>query len=215
MRSVVFYCYSLLILIFFFCTLSYLRDLLCFDADKSSNVVNLCWVDPVLLCLKVLGGLGSSYICYRGSMVPARCLIMGLVHEDRTRSPYQLSTGKWMKSISLIPFALEADRMIATVAVIYDTNNFHGQISNGNVLSFATRQGLLGKCRFAKRHHTYPWYIIDSSRASSSGSPKTKRGRFAKPTSVVGSMSSPTSAMGVCSPDEDSAFFINSVISCF
>jgi hypothetical protein len=105
-------------------------------------------VDPTLFCLKVLGG-SSSYICYRGSTTPTRCLIMGLVHEDRTQAPYQLSsTGKWMKSLSLIPFSLEADRMIATTAVIYETDNFHGQLANGNIMSFSTRQALLGERYF-------------------------------------------------------------------
>jgi hypothetical protein len=128
--------------------ISYLRSLLCFQADKLMNVANLARVDPTLFCLKGLGGLGSSYICYRGSTAPTRCLIMGLVHEDRTQAPYQLSTGKWMKSLSLIPFALEADRMIATTAVIYETESFHGQLVNGNTLSFSTRQGLLGERHF-------------------------------------------------------------------
>jgi len=128
------------------CTSSYLRDLLCFEGDKSMNVANLSRVDPTLLCLKVSGS--SPYICYRGSAVPTHCFIMGLVHEDRTRAPYQLmGSGKWMKSLSLIPFALEADRMIASVAIIYETESFHGQVVNGNILSFATRQGMLGeKC---------------------------------------------------------------------
>jgi hypothetical protein len=76
---------------------------------------------------------------------------MGLVQEDRTQSPYQLTTGKWMKSLSLVPFSLEADRMIAAIAVIYETNSFHGQV-NGNIVSFATRQGFLGKLCF---DHSY------------------------------------------------------------
>jgi hypothetical protein len=69
---------------------------------------------------------------------------MGLVHEDRTQSSYPLSTGKWMKSLSLIPFSMEADCMIASTAVIYGTDSFNGQVVNGNILSFATRQGLMG-----------------------------------------------------------------------
>jgi hypothetical protein len=114
------------------------------------NVVNLCHADPTQLCLKVLAGMGpSSYICYRGSTAPFHCLIMGLAHEDKTQTPYQLSNGKWMKSLSLIPFTLEADRMIAAVAVIYETDSFHGQVVNGNIVSFATRQGLLGKFYFS------------------------------------------------------------------
>lgn len=133
-----------------FCALSYLRDLVCFDADKSTNTANLCRINPTSLCLKNLGG-SSTYVCYRGNTAsPTRCLLMGLIFEDRTRSAYQLSNGKWMKSLSLIPFALEADRMIAAIAVIYDTDTFHGQLSNGNIISFSTRQGLLGNGHSAK-----------------------------------------------------------------
>ena len=128
--------------------LSYLRNLLCFKANKCTNVANLACMDLTLFCFKLLGGVGSSYICYRGSIVPTHCLIMGLVVEDRTQEAYQLSTGKWMKSLSLIPFALEADRMIAATAVIYETESFHGQVANGNTLSFSTRQGLLGEHYF-------------------------------------------------------------------
>lgn len=117
------------------------------------NVVNLSRADPTLFCLKVQGSMGISlYIYYRGGGVPARCLVVGMVHEDRTREPYQLSTGRWMKSLSLIPFSLEAERMIAAIAVIYDTEGFHGQVVNGNTLTFATRQGLLGECRFVRIH---------------------------------------------------------------
>jgi hypothetical protein len=76
--------------------------------------------------------------------VPVRCLMMGMLHEDKTREAYQLSNGKWMKSISLIPFALEADRMIAATAVIFGVEQFRGQLIDGNVLSFSTRQGMLG-----------------------------------------------------------------------
>jgi hypothetical protein len=113
-------------------------------------MANLSRADPDLFCLKVPGGLGlSPYICYRGSTVPVCCLTMGTVQEDRTRDAYQLlATGKWMKSLSIIPFALEADRMVAAVAVIYGTDVFHGQVINGNTISFATRQGLLGKFHF-------------------------------------------------------------------
>jgi hypothetical protein len=49
-----------------------------------------------------------------------------------------------MKSLSLIPFSMEADCMIASTAVIYGTDSFNGQVVNGNILSFATRQGLMG-----------------------------------------------------------------------
>lgn len=121
------------------------------------NIANLSRVDPSLFCLKVPGGMGlSPCICYRGSAeVPVKCLVMGMVHEDRTQSPYQLSTGKWMKSLSLIPFALEADRMIASIAFIYGTDSFHGQVVNGNILSFATRQGPLGKCTFFSHIASY------------------------------------------------------------
>jgi hypothetical protein len=41
--------------------------------------------------------------------------------------------------------------MIAAIAVIYETNSFHGQV-NGNIVSFATRQGFLGKLCF---DHSY------------------------------------------------------------
>jgi hypothetical protein len=110
------------------------------------NIANLSRADPSLFCLKTLAGQGlSPYICYRGSTSPVRCLIMGLVHEDRTQSAYPLSTGKWMKSLSLIPFSMEADRLIASTAVIYETDTFHGQIVNGNILSFATKQQLIGE----------------------------------------------------------------------
>jgi len=122
------------------------------------NVANISRADPSLFCLKVPGSLGlSPFICYRGGMVPVHCFIMGIVHEDKTRSAYQLSTGKWMKSLSIIPFTLEADRMIASTAVIYETDRFHGQVINGNIMSFTTRQGLLGEHIFITycEHHAY------------------------------------------------------------
>ena len=125
---------------------SYLRELLCFEADKSMNATNLSRADPTLFCLKVPSGPYSSpYICYRGQSVPAHCFIMGMVREDKTRAPYQLSNDKWMKTMTLIPFALEADRMITATAMIFDTEQFKGQLLDGNVMSFSSRQGLIGK----------------------------------------------------------------------
>lgn len=81
--------------------------------------------------------------------------MMGMVHEDRTRSAYQLSNGKWMKSLSIIPFALETERMIATTALVLGVEQFRGQLI-GNVLSFATRQA--GKCYLGGIFHP-PWRL--------------------------------------------------------
>ena len=71
--------------------------------------------------------------------------MMGMVHEDKTREAYQLTNGKWMKSISLVPFTLEADHMIAATAVVFGVEQFRGQLLDGNILNFSTRQGILGK----------------------------------------------------------------------
>jgi len=184
----------------------YLQELICFDADKFMNVVNFSCADPSLFCLKVPSPIYTTpYICYRGSSVPARCLIMGMVHEDRTRAPYQLSNGKWMKSMSLIPFALEADRMIAATAAIFQVEQFRGQVNDGNILSLVTRQGVIGKALIIYIYMaTYAQYDPDSGGGSSSGI-TTKRGRFAKPTSTVGSPSQ-TSIVSLRGPEEDSAF---------
>lgn len=77
--------------------------------------------------------------------MPARCFIMGMLREDKTRAPFQISNGKWMKTMTLVPFALEADRMITATAMIFDTEQFKGQLLDGNVMSFSSRQGLIGK----------------------------------------------------------------------
>lgn len=72
---------------------------------------------------------------------------MGMLHEDRTREPYKLPNGRSMKSLSIVPFALEADRMIAAIAVLLNVEQFHGQL-DGNVLSFVTRQSSISKFQF-------------------------------------------------------------------
>jgi hypothetical protein len=70
---------------------------------------------------------------------------MGMLREDKTRAPFQISNGKWMKMMTLVPFALEADRMITATVMIFDTEQFKGQLLDGNVMSFSSRQGLIGK----------------------------------------------------------------------
>ena len=42
-------------------------------------------------------------------------------------------------------FTLKADRMIAATAVVFGVEQFRGQLLDGNVLNFSTRQGILGK----------------------------------------------------------------------
>jgi hypothetical protein len=110
------------------------------------NATNLSRADPTLFCLKVPSGSYSSpYICYREQLVLAHCFIMGMVHENKMRAPFQISNGKWMKTMTLIPFALEADQMITATAMIFDTEQFKGQLLDGNIMSFSLRQGLIGK----------------------------------------------------------------------
>lgn len=85
----------------------------------------------------------SSYICYQGGGHPARLLMMGLVVNDRTQEPYQLPSGKWMKSLTITPFALEFERNVTATCMIAGVKEFIGQIS-GNELTFGTRQAPLG-----------------------------------------------------------------------
>jgi len=70
---------------------------------------------------------------------------MGMVHEDKTWEAYQLTNGKWMKSISLVPFTLEADCMIAATAVVFSIEQFYGQLLDGDILNFSMCQGILDK----------------------------------------------------------------------
>lgn len=85
------------------------------------------------------------YICFHGANHPARLLMMGLVVDDRTREPFQIPgpKGYWMKSLSIIPFALEFERNVATTCLIAGVDTFVGQLL-GNTLTFGSRQAPLG-----------------------------------------------------------------------
>jgi putative alpha-1,2-mannosidase len=86
----------------------------------------------------------TNYICYRGFTVPARLLMMGILHSDRTEDAYPVGKkGYYMKSMTLLPFAMEIERNITATCVVTGVDNFVGSIDD-NMLTFSTRQGPLG-----------------------------------------------------------------------
>lgn len=129
----------------------YLKNVVTYAGDKASNFANLARIDPTLLCTKKPGPVYKNpYICFRGLSVPARCLMVGFVQEDRTVEAFTVpKTGKLMKSFSVIPLSLEAERNFAATCVLFGVETFTSDILN-NVLTMTTRSELpLGKRLFA------------------------------------------------------------------
>ncbi|KAF9455217.1 hypothetical protein BDZ94DRAFT_1316497 [Collybia nuda] len=125
------------------------KKLLLFSSNKALNFANLSRVDPNQMTFKKPNPVyKSSYICFRGATHPAHLLMMGLVVSDQTQEPYQLPGPKqfWMKSLSIMPFALEFERNIAATCSIAGVNTFTGQLT-GNTLTFGTRQAPLDETK--------------------------------------------------------------------
>jgi hypothetical protein len=70
--------------------------------------------------------------------------MMGILYNDKTQDAYPVGKkGYYMKSMTLLPFAMEIERNVTATCVITGVDNFVGSI-NDNMLTFSTRQGLLG-----------------------------------------------------------------------
>ncbi|KAF9455338.1 hypothetical protein BDZ94DRAFT_1327626 [Collybia nuda] len=134
------------------------KKILLFSGDKGSNFANLSRIDPMQMTYKKPNPMyKSSYICFRGAAHPARLLTMGLVIRDQTREPYQLPGPRqfWMKSLSIMPFALEFERNVAATCLIAGVNTFTGQIT-GNTLTFGTRQAPLDEKKSPSKFQPSP-----------------------------------------------------------
>jgi hypothetical protein len=117
-----------------------------YPGDKSSGFANLARIDPTLLNTKPPNpSFTKPFICYRGASTPAKCLIVGFVHEDKTTEPFVTQSRKLMKSLSLVPLALEAERNFAVTCLAFGVDSYVSDIIN-NVLTLTTRFEDAGKC---------------------------------------------------------------------
>ena len=114
--------------------------------DKASNFANLARIDLTLLCAKKpTPTYKNPYICFRGLSAPAKCLMVGFVSEDKTTEPFTVpKNGKLMKSFSLIPLSLEAERNFASICVLFGVETYTSDILS-NVLTLTTRSEVPGK----------------------------------------------------------------------
>jgi hypothetical protein len=114
--------------------------------DRVSSFANLARIDPTLLCAKKpTPAYKNPYICFRGSSAPAKCLMVGFVSEDKTTEPFTVpKNGRIMKSFSLIPLSLEAERNFASICVLFGVETYTSDIL-GNVLTLTTRSEVPGK----------------------------------------------------------------------
>ncbi|HMK59073.1 MAG TPA: hypothetical protein VK462_08450, partial [Nitrososphaeraceae archaeon] len=87
-------------------------------------------VDPCLLCFKQTNATYSSqYICYRGLSVPTRLLMMGILYDDKTQEPFPIGQkGNFIKSMVILPFAMEIERNVTATCVVAGVDEFVGSI---------------------------------------------------------------------------------------
>jgi hypothetical protein len=79
-----------------------------------------------------------DFICFRGTSVPARCLIAGFVVDDKTTESFGTASGKVMKALSLVPLSLEAERNFTATSMLFGMESYTSDILE-NVLSLVTR----------------------------------------------------------------------------
>jgi hypothetical protein len=129
--------------------------------DKASGFANLARIDPALLCAKKpTPTYKNPYVCFRGSSAPAKCLMVGFVNEDKTTEPFTVpKNGKIMKSFSLIPLSLEAERNFAVICVLFGVETYTSDIL-GNILTLTTRSEVpLGK-RLLSNIYPCTYYVF-------------------------------------------------------
>jgi hypothetical protein len=124
----------------------YLLSIVTYPGDKISGFANLARVDPTLLNARPPNpSFTKPFICYRGASTPVRCLIVGFVHEDKTTEPFVTQSRKLMKSLSLVPLALEAERNFAVTCLAFGVDSYVSDIID-NVLTLTTRFEDAGEC---------------------------------------------------------------------
>jgi hypothetical protein len=124
----------------------YLKRLITFEADVDLNVANLSRVNPSLLTLlPPVTGYQRQDFAFKKEKKAVLCIMVGICQEDRTDDPQLLkikNTNKYQKYIHVVPITLEAERFVATIAVVTKTNIFHGQATK-NIIQFSTIPGPL------------------------------------------------------------------------
>jgi hypothetical protein len=142
-----------------------------FDACKQSGYVNLSRVDPSLLVVKKPTPVyANPYICFRASAAPAKCLMFGFVHDDKTTQSFPVN-GKVMKSFTIIPLSLEADRNFTVTCLLFNKNYYMTDFIR-NELTFVTRMDdpgehlclfsayVFNRCPFDRQYCLYSAFFI-------------------------------------------------------
>ncbi|EDQ98351.1 uncharacterized protein LACBIDRAFT_303646 [Laccaria bicolor S238N-H82] len=119
--------------------LKYIKGLVVFEKDYTSNIVNLSRIDPSLLVSKKTSGQtkGGPLVFIRDRKTPALCVTLGIIVDDQTESPRQRGD-KEVKFITAKLLAYEYERMVAVLCMTFKRGSVRVQLAD-STLTFATR----------------------------------------------------------------------------
>jgi hypothetical protein len=117
----------------------YIKGLVVFEKDYTSNIVNLSRIDPSLLIAKKTSGQtkGGPLVFIRDRKTPALCVTLGIIVDDQLISPRQRGD-KEVKFITAKLLAYEYERMVAVLCMTFKRESVRVQLAD-STLTFATR----------------------------------------------------------------------------
>ncbi|EDQ98601.1 uncharacterized protein LACBIDRAFT_335817 [Laccaria bicolor S238N-H82] len=119
--------------------LKYIKGLVVFEKDYTSNIVNLSRIDPSLLIAKKTSGQtkGGPLVFIRDRKTPALCVTLGIIVDDQLISPRQRGD-KEVKFVTAKLLAYEYERMVAVLCMTFKRESVRVQLAD-STLTFATR----------------------------------------------------------------------------
>jgi hypothetical protein len=109
--------------------------------QRHNNFINLSRADPRDMCYKMtVSARSNSYIHAYGSPLPAICLSVVGVDESFLTEPRPVQNGKHVKFLTASFHALEYERWVAVLCLIYKRPFIRSQLVE-NRMTFSTRTG--------------------------------------------------------------------------
>lgn len=122
---------------------SYIKSLITFSHDKSTNVINLSRVDPTMLIYKksMAASASSTYksVYIRDQRDPALCYALICVDEDYTKAVKSNGGPYESKIVTGTPLSLEYERKVALLCLVMDNVPFIRTQISDNRWTFSTR----------------------------------------------------------------------------
>lgn len=127
------------------------------------NVANLARSEPKDFKFAKPPGFQTLYLTYKVNSSPVLCYLFGVSSRDFTKNPLMYQSGKYSKTFSLVPQALEIDRKVALICEVAGVQQYAASLY-GNVLTFQTRSGELDGSRESSEPHTIRLFLNFLSR---------------------------------------------------